>query len=65
MVSGHPRKRENGPEIAAFREFDFVSQIGDFGVSNPESLRPHARKFPFCGDCRRRLGAMQTAARTP
>jgi len=36
-----------------------------FGAPNPESLRPLPRKFPFCGDYRRRPGAITTAAHTP
>ena len=45
-----PKKRENGPEIPAFRVFDFVSvgsRVADLEVEIAESLRPCPRIFPF------------------
>jgi len=48
------KKRENGPEIPAFRAFDFVSglPVPDFEVEIAESLWTCRRIFPFCGDYR-------------
>lgn len=48
--------RLTGPEIPAFRAFDFVSRlpISQSGSESAESLRPCPRKFPFCRDFRRR-----------
>jgi hypothetical protein len=48
--------RLTGPEIPAFRVFDFVSRlpISHSGSEAAESLRPYRRKFPFCRDYRRR-----------
>jgi len=39
------------------------SQLANLGAPNAESLRLRPRIFPFCGDCRRRLSAITTAAR--
>jgi hypothetical protein len=39
------------------------SQLANRGPSIAESLQPQPRKFPFCRDDRRRLGAITTAAR--
>jgi hypothetical protein len=39
------------------------SQLANPGAPIAESLQPRPRKFPFCGDYRRRLGAITTAAR--
>src|SRR5205823_1110995 len=51
-----PKERGNGPEIRAFRSFDFVSgsRFAALEAELVESLRPCPRIFPFCGDCRRR-----------
>ena len=51
------KKRENGPEIPAFRYSISSpgSRFADVEVEIAESLWPCARKFPFCGDYRRRL----------
>jgi hypothetical protein len=54
--AGFARKRQNGPEIAAFREFILSpdSRFADPEVEITESLRPCPQIFPFCGDHRRR-----------
>jgi hypothetical protein len=39
------------------------SQIGNLRAQIGESLRPCPRIFPFCGEFRRRLGSIRTAAR--
>ena len=39
------------------------SQFADLGAQTAESLQPCPQTFPFCGDYRRRLGAITTAAR--
>ena len=49
-----PKRRENGPEIPAFRSFGFISglQFAEPEVEIAESLRPCPQIFPFCGDYR-------------
>lgn len=51
-----PPRPANGPEIRAFRVLDSsrCSRFVDLEEEIAESLRP-CRKFPFCGDYRRRL----------
>jgi hypothetical protein len=39
------------------------SRLAEIEAEIPESLWPYPQIFAFCGDCRRRLGAIATAAR--
>jgi hypothetical protein len=57
-----PKRRENGPEIPAFR-IRFCLQTPNPGRPIAKSLQPRPRKFPFCRDGRQRLLRSRLAPR--